>query len=64
MLPILCYQYDCNTVCHENFIKIHLLVYRLGYPEAIVSIILGYHKAIILLLFHYQCMNCYTCKEI
>ena len=34
---------------------IHLLVYRLGYCEATVSLTLNYHKAIILLLLHYQC---------
>ena len=35
-----------------------LSVYRLGYHEEIVLII----PAIILLLLHYQGMNCYTCK--
>ena len=40
---MLCYEYDCNTVGHENVMKIHLLVCRLGYPEAIVLITLGSH---------------------
>ena len=70
MFPVLYYVYDCNhilyaikiTVCHKNFITIHSLVYRLGYPEAIVLITLGYHKAIILLLLPYQCMNHCICK--
>ena len=43
-------------------VTIHLLVCRLGYYEAIVSIALGDHKAVILLLLCYQCMNCYACK--
>ena len=42
MLPILYYEYDCNTVCHKNCIMIHSLVYRLGYLEANVSITVGY----------------------
>lgn len=31
--------------------------------EAVVSITLGYHKAIILLLLRYQCVNHYTYKR-
>ena len=62
MFPILYYKYDCNIVCHKHFIMIHSLVGRLDYHEAIVSITLGYHKALIFSLLCYQCMNCYTCK--
>ena len=60
MFPIPYYEYDCNTVCHKHFIMIHLLVYRQGYREAILSTTLVYHKAIILLLLCYQCMNHYA----
>ena len=62
MFPILYYEDDCNTACHENFIMIHSLVPWLGYREAIVMITLGKHKTIILLLLRYQCRNHYTCK--
>ena len=51
MFPKPYYKYDCNTVCLKNFIPIRSLAYRLGY-----------HKAIILLLLCYPCMNHYTCK--
>ena len=64
VFPILYYEYDCNTVCHDSCITIYSLVYRLGYHEAILLITLGYNKAIILLLLHYQCMNLYTCKKV
>lgn len=47
--PILCQEQDCNTPCHNIFIMIHSLVYRLDYHEATVSIIISYHKEIILL---------------
>ena len=57
MFSILYYEYDCDAVCHKNFIVIHSLVYRLGYQEATTSITLGYHKAITSLLLRYQCMN-------
>ena len=30
MFPILYYEYDCNTVCHTNFITTHSLLYRLA----------------------------------
>ena len=49
MFLILYYEYDCDTVCHKKFIMTYLLVYRLGYSEAITSIILGSHEVIILL---------------
>ena len=62
MFPILYYEYDCNTVCHKNCISIPLLVYRLGYCEAIIWITLGYHEIIILLLLHSQCVNSHTCR--
>ena len=44
MFPILCYEYDYNTVCDKNFIMVHSLVYRRGYFEKILSVILGYYK--------------------
>ena len=47
MFSILYYEYDCNAVCHKNSIMIHSLVYRPGDCEAIISITLRYHKAII-----------------
>ena len=62
MFPTLYYECDCNPVCHKNFVKINSLVYRLGYRDAIVSITLGDHKAILLLLLRYQCMNHHTYK--
>ena len=62
MFPMLYDEYDCNTICHKNFMTIHPLVYRLGYLEVIVSITLGNHKAIMLLLLHYQCIYHCTCK--
>ena len=55
--PILCYEFDCNTVYHTNFIMESFIVYRLGQHEAIILITLGYYKGIILLLLHYQCMK-------
>lgn len=51
-----------HTVCCTNLITIHSLVYRPCSCEAIVLIILGYHKTIILLLLCYQCMTCYMYK--
>ena len=39
MLPTLYCEYEYNTICHKNCIKIHSLVYRLGYHEAIILII-------------------------
>lgn len=33
MLSILYYEHDYNTICHKNFIMIHLLVYGLGYMK-------------------------------
>ena len=55
--PILCYEFDCNTVHHTNFIMESFIVYRLGHYEAIILITLGYYKGIILLLLHDQCMK-------
>lgn len=60
MFPILFYEHDYNIVCHKHFITTHLLVYKLGYCEAIILIIVGHHKAITLLLLHYQYINHYT----
>ena len=60
VFSILYYEHACNTVCHKIFIIIHLLAYRQDYHEAIRLITLMCHKAIVLLLFHYQCMNCYA----
>ena len=60
MFSILYYEYVCNTVCHKIFIIIHLLAYRQDYHEAILLITLICHKAIVLLLFCYQCMNFYA----
>ena len=37
------YKLDYNTMCHKHCIKIHSLVYRLEYCEAILSIALGYY---------------------
>ena len=39
MFPILYYGYDCNTLCHKNFITIYSVIYRLSYHETIT---LGY----------------------
>ena len=50
MFPILYDEYDCNIVCHKNCISIPLLVYRLGYCEAIIWITLGYHAEELMLL--------------
>ena len=49
LLLILYYEYDFNTVHHKNFVKIHSLVYRVGYCGAII-----------LLFLCYQCMNHYS----
>ena len=54
MFPVVYYEYDCNTICHKNFIMIHSLVDRLSFCEAIIPITPGYHKAILLLLLRYQ----------
>ena len=63
MFPILYYEYDSVTVIlYAKILLTDSLVHRLGYHEAILSITQGYHKTIILLLLHYQCMNCHTCK--
>ena len=40
VFPTLYYEYDCNTVCHKIFIRIHSL-YKLSYCEAIVSVTLS-----------------------
>ena len=64
VFPVLYYEYDCNTVCHNSCIMVHSLVDRLSYLEVILFITLGCSKAIILLLLHYQCLNYYTCKKI
>ena len=57
MFPKLYYECNYNAVCHKNFMTSHSVVYRLGNHEAVISITLGYHKTIILLLLQYQCMN-------
>ena len=62
MFATLYNEHDGNTEFHKSFITIYSFVYRLGYHEAIVSITLGYNKAIILLLLCFQYMNHYTCK--
>lgn len=41
MFLILYYKYDCNTICHKIFIKIHSLVHWLGNHEAIICVTLG-----------------------
>ena len=63
MFPLWYYVHDCDTLWHKSFIMTHSLVYRLGYHEEMVSITLDNHKAIILLLLWYQCMNPHTCKS-
>lgn len=50
-MSVLYYEYDCNNQCHTDFIMIHSLLYRLGYCEVTVSIILGYQKAHICCFF-------------
>lgn len=30
---ILYYEYDCNIVCHKNFLTVHSLVYKPGYHD-------------------------------
>lgn len=55
MFSLLFYVYD--TVCHEIFIAIHSLMYRLGNREAIISIALDYDKAVVLMRLCYQRIN-------
>ena len=40
--PVLCYEYDCNILCHKNFVIINSLAYRLGHPEVIILLLLCY----------------------
>ena len=63
MFPLWYYVHDCDTLWHKSFIMTHSLVYRLGYHEEMVSITLDNHKAIILLLLWYQCMNPHTVNQ-
>ena len=44
MLLTLYYEYDYYTVCHQDFITIHSLGYRLGQHEVIISITLDYKQ--------------------
>lgn len=46
MFLILYYEYNLNTIHHKNSVRIHSLVYRVGYCGAII-----------LLLLCYQCMS-------
>lgn len=61
VFPILCYEYDGNTMCQNYFIVIHSLAHRLGHCETILFT-LGYYKAVILLLLCNQCRNRFTYK--
>ena len=49
-----------TTVCHKNFIRIHSLVYRLGYHEAIVLITLGHYSNHIVVLLSMHELNLYV----